>query len=241
MKTLYDSYFSTHFKRFYSDSQRGFKLSTEYFNANFRKFFPKHKDAQILEIGCGMGHLLYFLKKEGYINFIGIDISKEQIDYCQKKVTPKVKLIKSLPNFLKQYKNFFDLVVMNDVIEHLEKNDVVKALRLINNSLKINGGLLIKTANASNLWGTYVRYADFTHNMSFTQESLAQVLNLAGFNNLTFVREIHPIHDIRSGLRVFIKTLIYWFYKFWYLIDFGAFSCNPSNMLIVLAKKERDA
>ncbi|MCR8454597.1 MAG: class I SAM-dependent methyltransferase [Crenarchaeota archaeon] len=53
-------------------------------------FLPEDRDARILDIGCGMGHFLYFLKEEGYRNFLGVDISREQVNFVRKYITDKV-------------------------------------------------------------------------------------------------------------------------------------------------------
>ena len=50
-----------------------------------------------------------------------------------------------------------------------------------------------------------VRYMDFTHTTGFTQESIKQVMQVAGFKNITLVSEKHPVHDIKSFVRVSLK------------------------------------
>ncbi|MCP4709471.1 MAG: hypothetical protein GY869_12660 [Planctomycetes bacterium] len=39
-----------------------------------RSWLPRDKDAAILEVACGGGYLLHFLKNKGYRNLSGIDI-----------------------------------------------------------------------------------------------------------------------------------------------------------------------
>ena len=46
--------------------------------------FPKHKDSNVLEIGCGMGRFMLMLRDEGYNNLIGVDIDKTQINIAKK-------------------------------------------------------------------------------------------------------------------------------------------------------------
>ena len=48
-----------------------------------------------------MGHFLYFLKKMGYSNFIGIDISSQQVDFVREYITNNVILADGF-DFLKE-------------------------------------------------------------------------------------------------------------------------------------------
>lgn len=50
---------------------------------NHLKHLPNEKDTRILDLGCGMGHFLYFLKANGYNNYLGIDFCDENIKFCR--------------------------------------------------------------------------------------------------------------------------------------------------------------
>ena len=41
------------------------------------------RDSTILDIGCSGGFLLELLKKKGFCNIVGIDISKDAIKHCK--------------------------------------------------------------------------------------------------------------------------------------------------------------
>lgn len=235
---LYSNYLSTH--PFYSSKIQDIEGSYRLFRANVLKFLPKNKHASILDVGCGTGHFLSFLKEQGYKNYLGVDISKEQIDYCKKHITKNVHLIQDLKNFLKNKKDSFDFVIMNDVVEHLEKADIVDAISLIRNCLREKGKFLTRTVNLKNRWGMAVRYMDFTHTVGFTEESIRQVMLASGFQIVLINKEIHPIHDIKSFLRVALKSLFELFYRLEYIASFGGFNPNLSNMLIVVGEKLKE-
>jgi SAM-dependent methyltransferase len=44
------------------------------------KHIPAKQDISILDLGCGYGALIYFLKKAGYTYLKGVDFSQEQVD-----------------------------------------------------------------------------------------------------------------------------------------------------------------
>lgn len=236
MKSLYRHYQSSH--PCHQNAKMNSPQDDGYFEANFKKHLPINKQAKIIDIGCGAGYFLQYLEKKGYLNYLGIDVSREQIDFCKKKhLKGKVQLISDLDKFLITKNEEYDLVMINDVIEHLPKEKIIDILRLIRKTLKNHGLLIVKTANMKNRWGAAVRFMDITHTVGFTEESLFQTLYLSGFKNVRIINEIHPIHDIKSFFRVLLKHLFESVYKIEYLISFGTVKVNVSNMLIAIAGK----
>lgn len=88
-------------------------------------------------------------------------------------------------DFLKKNTEHFDLVVMNDIIEHLNKQEIIQILEFVNKNLVENGKTIIKTPNSSNpILANSGRYIDFTHEIGFTEESLSQILRVSGFREV---------------------------------------------------------
>lgn len=78
------------------------------------------KDIRILEIGCSGGQLLGMLKRMGFENAIGIDISSDAIKLCQDKNLNNAFVMDACK--LAFNENKFDLIVASDVLEHIEKD-----------------------------------------------------------------------------------------------------------------------
>lgn len=232
---VYSKYLTTH--PFYSSKSVNADGSFRFFDKNYLQYLPKEKHSSVLDIGSGTGDFLAYLRKHNYKNFLGVDISKEQVDFCKKNITKNVQLITSLNTFLKEHKNSFHFILMNDIIEHIEKEEIIDTLSLILASLKSNGVVVIRTVNLKNRWGMAVRYMDFTHTAGFTEESLKQVMQVAGFANVLLVEEKHPIHDLKSFVRICLKNIFEFFYRLEYIASFGAFHPMISNMLIAVGKK----
>ncbi|MDO8998470.1 MAG: class I SAM-dependent methyltransferase [Bacteroidota bacterium] len=75
----------------------------------------------VCEIGCGSGEILVQLasKFKENVNLVGFDISKDAIAIAKKKETHRIKFEeKDICD--SNNKNFFDLVLVIDVIEHIE-------------------------------------------------------------------------------------------------------------------------
>jgi 2-polyprenyl-3-methyl-5-hydroxy-6-metoxy-1,4-benzoquinol methylase len=181
---------TTHFQERSSEAniKKDYQLMDKYFQKNYLRFLPKNKNGKILDLGCGMGHFLYFLKYNGYKNYYGIDIGKECIDFClkQKLGSKKNIIYQGIEEFLKKNKiGYFDIIVMNDILEHLEKDKIISILVKIKSKLSQNGKLIIKVVNSANpITGSSSRYYDFTHSVGFVEESLTQVLKLAKYNKI---------------------------------------------------------
>ena len=204
----YDNYISNHLGNIHKGDKEDFELMYQYYKKNFLKLLPNKMNALILDLGCGMGHFLYFLKKSGYENYIGVDLSEECINYClNKNLASKNNLYSSdVTDFLEKSKKQYSTIVMNDLIEHLKKEEIVPTLKLIRKKLNNKGSLIIKVVNSANpITGSSSRYLDFTHTTGFTEESLEQVLAVAGFKNIKIYPQI--IWVFNPIINIFGKTL----------------------------------
>ena len=182
-KEYFDEYMESIFASGVDLTPGGFDSGSEEYEAQYGRFLPPSPDAVILDAGSGAGHFLYFLKKKGYANFTGIDMSPQQVEFCRKNISEHVMLADAFDH-LKDKSGVFDLISLNDVLEHIPKDRVVALLSLCRQGLKAGGRLLIKTPNMGNFFSVYARYKDFTHELGFTERSLKQVLWLAGFRDI---------------------------------------------------------
>lgn len=182
MDKLYEKYQSSRFGLVNENNKEAFESSLRMYERMYNDKLPLDKNIRILDVGCGMGHFIYYLQKKGFMNFIGIDISPEQIDFCRNNISENVECIDAFA-FLE--KNFnFDVIVMNDVLEHFNKNKILDLLILIYDRLNKNGILIIKVPNAANPFNISTFYTDFTHETLFTKESLNQILVVSNFKNI---------------------------------------------------------
>jgi len=94
-----------------------------FYRALIIKIFLKPKNC--LDVGCGTGKLVKWLRFLG-VDAFGIEISKNALELADKKVKPFLKLgdIIKIP----YPDNYFDLVVSFDVLEHLERSKIKKAI-----------------------------------------------------------------------------------------------------------------
>jgi 2-polyprenyl-3-methyl-5-hydroxy-6-metoxy-1,4-benzoquinol methylase len=162
-------------------------------------FLPEDKNASILEIGVGLGHFaLFAVKVKEYRNYLGIDISRECVEYVEKHITPNVRLVHDTVEFLKTYRPKADAIILLDVIEHIRKTDQLEFLCGIRDALKPGGVLIIRTENTVGLTGYYQHTMDYTHEYNFSPRSLTQLTRACNLEMKALYGEPYKIRNIRS-------------------------------------------
>ncbi len=180
----YGQYFDSIFQRSNCFSERELRQHSVSFEDNHGRFLPKDKNARILDIGSGGGHFLRFLMKKGYVNFLGIDISEQQVKFCRENVCRNAEKADAFV-FLDGCDGSYDAIVANDLLEHIAKRELLVLLRLIHRALKPGGVFISKTPNLGNPFSLFLRYKDFTHETGLTEMSMYQVLWVSGFRDIT--------------------------------------------------------
>jgi len=204
---LYASYRATGYE---AENPEGLSANMiESYRAELGSLLPSDKKARIVDLGCGSGFLLQFLIGEGYQNVLGVDTSDEQVEFAKGQGLPVVQA--DVFDFLRANKNF-DLIMATDVLEHLNKDEIVEFLSAIYDALKPLGSVVIRTVNASSIYGMTLLYWDFTHEVAFTDKSLRQILMACGFERISVSETRAPF-----GLRP--KRFLRWLLlKIWRLV-----------------------
>ncbi len=217
MKELFDNYYEEAFSQ--SKSQRLdlkiFELTARKFKWNYTRFFANlPKDAKILDFGCGIGQFLFYLQREGFQNITGIDISKSQIELAL-QMQPKVdfRYIVNPVDFLQQNQEAYDVVTMNDVLEHIDLDQMIPLLQALHKSLRPSGLIVIKTVNGAYPLGSTLRYIDMTHTTAFHEKSLTQLLRHTGFLDIFCYQEEIGVYSPLFFFKKFIVTIIRLFVK----------------------------
>jgi len=133
-----------------------------YYRAKMIKIFLKPKSC--LDVGCGTGALVKQMRELG-IDAYGVEISKDALNLAHKDTRPFLKLadITNLPHPDSQ----FDLVLTYDVLEHLERSKLSKAVEETARVAKHY--VLHKIYTRENLWITWLHGNDFSHVSVFTK------------------------------------------------------------------------
>jgi SAM-dependent methyltransferase len=141
------------------------------------------RNSRILDAGCAQGHLLAALQRVGFTDLTGVDLSSQLLQTASRLV-PCARLIESnIRDFLAGCPDgAFDVIFFHDVLEHLPREVTIPLLQAFYRVLAPGGRLSLRVPNLGALTGGQIAASDFTHITHFTDYSLMQVLEAAGFD-----------------------------------------------------------
>ena len=129
-----------------------------------------------LEVGCGTGHFLSYLRHKGISDFIGIDLDASLQSVVPESVRDHFQAI-DVKDFLENAKDQqpFDRIFMFDVLEHFTAEDGYDLLCKFRDRLVPGGSITLKMPNASSPWGLQFQHGDLTHLTGYTPDSIRQL------------------------------------------------------------------
>jgi len=197
----------------------------------FNPYLPVDKKARMVDVGCGDGLFLYYLKSEGYESIEGVDASEDRLEICRQYVTPNVHC-ENVLSWLEKHQGQLDVVFCHHVIEHFSGDSVYGFVERLAAALKPDGRLIITTPNACTPWAGYNLYHDLTHYRLFSSDSLTQILALYGIKAQIYP-EAAVAFDFPSGLRWLAWKVREAWLKLSYRIDIGGTRGDQTTPLIV--------
>ncbi len=205
---IYAAYVTARDRPLAPDSIDGLAPRLPYFRKMIRRHFPTERDAVILELGCGHGALLYALRQAGYTNTRGVDGSSEQVDAARRLGVPGVSEGGVMDALRKTPDVSQDVVVAFDLIEHFAKDELIGLIDEVHRVLKSGGRWIIHVPNAESPFSGRIRHGDFTHELAFTRQSLAQVLLSSGFSAVRCFEDRPVPHGLKSLVRAGLWAVI---------------------------------
>ncbi|TSC85015.1 MAG: type 11 methyltransferase [Parcubacteria group bacterium Gr01-1014_13] len=204
------------------------------------KYIHKQGQVSMFEVGCATGFFMDLARQRGW-ETEGIDISEYAVKKAQEKgLAASATTLESYQSVKK-----FDVIVMQDVIEHVK--DPVDVINRAKNLLADKGLLLFTTPDAGSLWARvwnkkWHAFVPPQHLFYFSAKNLGSILEKNGFE------VVHTAHHgkwftvpyiIRllyswTGLKIFSK-LAEWSAKS-FLKDF-AIPINVRDTLSLVARK----
>jgi len=174
------------------------------------EFLPS-KYSTVLEIGCNVGNFVQFVNKP--CEYWGIEPYEEAANIAKNQMNKVLvgfydNIVNEIPN------NYFDLVIANDVVEHLEQP--WNFLQSIKKKLTVNASIVLSIPNVRYYWNLkellfhkdwkYVDSGilDITHLRFFTEKSIFRLLNENGFE----IEKMKGINTINVGIQHLSKYLL---------------------------------
>lgn len=138
------------------------------------------KNKTVLDVGCSFGIFEKLIEKKAK-KILAIDISNEDLKIAKREVKAKnIKFQKGdVFDIQKITKEKFDIVTFFDVIEHIPKNSEIKALKIINTSLKKQGILLLTTPKRN--FTNFLDPAWYFGHRHYNENGIREFLRKSGF------------------------------------------------------------
>ena len=171
------------------------------------------ESSRILDLGCGIGFLLFWLERSnlGKFQLTGIDVSPNQLVLARKHLPEHVMLFEQdAATFLENKSRAFSAIFCTDILEHIEgDNELLQLMQLIRNSLEPGGIVVCQVPNMANLTGLQLRYIDLTHTRGFTGSSLLQLLEGSGFRDCRVINRCAA--DFTQRIRMSVEKVLHRF------------------------------
>lgn len=235
---LYSSYISTHQQDSPTrrqDSPR--KTAEAWIKRYVVRRLPPSLDARILDVGCGAGEVVEFLRATGYRHVRGIDISSEQVARAHERGIDGIEL-GDLRTHLRCNEATYDVIAALDVLEHFDPAEVLTVLDLVTTALRPGGTFLASVPNGCSPFMGRYRYGDFTHGTAFTDRSLSQLLRTVGLREMCFL-PVNPVpHGALSSIRFAIWQVIAALLKFSLAVETGVVRGHlVTQNIVVVARR----
>jgi len=197
-------------------------------------WLPADRATPILDVGCGEGALLAFLRARGYANLAGFDLSPENVAICHALGLDFVEQGDALCQAERYPPGSFGVIFVMDVLKHLPKQRAADFLEQVRQCLRPGGAVIIQTPNMGSVFGVYHRYDDLSHEFGLTEKTARDLLMVAGFRNEDI--EIRPAWNATTPLGYARELYLRLLHNLVFLAEGGSRPRIPTTNLLIRAR-----
>ncbi len=182
-----DKYFKKHYSQLLNNRYAILDWQKDMLRFFKRLSIPKDESIRIVDIGCGVANLIFFVKKQGYKNVFGVDISKSALKNTKKFYKSLIVSRCDCKRICIKTESI-NVCFMSQLLEHLNKQESMETLKEIRRILKPNG-LFISSHPLSSIFSRFIRKpkTDETHVQHFLlPEFLKIIRNYFEVSDYTF-------------------------------------------------------
>jgi len=200
---LYRYYLANHRRSDLLEACQRVQGGVPYFKRLLRHL-PEDKDSRVLDLGCGYGIWLYWLKEVGYHCLEGVDRSPEQVEAAH-SLGLNFVVQDDIKGYLADRKReSCDVVLAFDVLEHFGKEEASQIVDEVFRVLTPSGLFILHLPNGEGFLSGSIAHGDFTHELILTRHSLGQLLRCAGFSQVCAYEDTPVVHGLVSAARFLI-------------------------------------
>ncbi|MCC5790911.1 MAG: class I SAM-dependent methyltransferase [Opitutales bacterium] len=174
-----------------------------FYTQRLERFLPKDKDARIVDIPCGDGNILYFLKALGYHHACGYDLDESRVQAAK-----DLGLNASVRDAFKAVQEVADcdVIFSIDFFEHIDKAAAFDLLQLMHKALKPGGKIILRTPVTDSIFGGIHLHNDFTHRWAVNSQVWEAIAGANGFTLKAIIDE----RPVPVGVKGFVR---YWVFR----------------------------
>jgi 2-polyprenyl-3-methyl-5-hydroxy-6-metoxy-1,4-benzoquinol methylase len=238
-KAFYERQYEWHGYRGAEDVRQRHSLRSRYYAWYTRGWLPAVPATPVLDIGCGSGQFLYFLREQGFTDTTGLDLDVAQVDVA--RALGLSAHCADVQDFLRSDANRYGLVAMLDILEHFTRAELFPLLTAVADRLLPGGRVIASVPNAESPDANRAIYADITHEIAFTPTSLTELffchgLRVTGFRD-PWPAPVSPVNRVYRALALATRGLESLRLR---MLGFDAPRCW-SSVIWVMAEKPREA
>lgn len=163
------------------------------FDRAFLAFTGAEPTMSVLDIGCGAGVFLRYLKHRGFRDVVAVDYD-ENIHTALAEVEQSGFTVESMEAeaFVArvQGQRRFDRIVLFDILEHMELDQCVSLLCKLHGILNSGGKILIRVPNVTSPWGLRMQFDTFDHVTLFSPGRVRELAALSAYRVTALKGEI---------------------------------------------------
>lgn len=150
---------------------------------------PSSREAKVVELACGHGTFLAWLRMHSYTQVTGVDTSPEQISMAR-RVQGVTAVLEDVNKWLAAQPNHsVDALVAIDLIEHVSKDEFMQLLHEAAHVLRPGGVLLLRYPNGDSPLVGLNLFNDITHVWTYTTNCVRTLAMMHGYISSDFVDE----------------------------------------------------
>jgi 2-polyprenyl-3-methyl-5-hydroxy-6-metoxy-1,4-benzoquinol methylase len=203
----------TTFSEGMADVERGYSYYPKQYKRNYSRHLPDDKNANILVASAGPGYFVAFLNDLGYEHVLGIDTDPARVEYAQRR-NLNVKVAHPF-DFLEDSNESYDLIVLEQEINHLTRDEFLDLLALIKPRLKQGGRVALNATNYANpILSPDHGAHNINHFSGWTTHSLTQAFEHAGYSRCichgldNYVLYGNPFNYVAKGLTALVSLAL---------------------------------
>lgn len=151
------------------------------FDREFLRPAAADPSMSVLEIGCGTGIFLRYLKARGFTDVTGLD-SDAGLAPVLDDLAPFAIHLTDGASFLAGSPDArFDRVALFDVAEHLTPAQLKDLMGAVHRVLKPGGRVVLRSPNCASPWGLKMQFDTFDHITPITANRLRELADATGF------------------------------------------------------------